>query len=103
MRSGSVPDRDLAHGFRRLTDDLGAKGSATVLINVHNDGPVAALSISPTTALTGETVTLSAAGSLDPDGAIAKYEWDIDGNGSYEFNSGAIINADGGYACGIAR
>ena len=25
---------------------------------------------------------------LDPDGAIAKYEWDLDGNGSYEFSSG---------------
>jgi len=71
-----------------VTDDLGAQGTATVLISVHNDGPVAALSISPTTAATGETVTLSAAGSLDPDGAIAKYEWDIDGNGSFEFNSG---------------
>ena len=46
-----------------VTDDLGAKGTATVQIDVHNDGPVAALSISPTTVLTGETVTLSAAGS----------------------------------------
>ena len=72
-----------------VTDDLGAKGSATVQIDVHNDPPVAALSISPTTVLTGQTVTLSAAGSIDPDGAIAKYEWDLDGNGSYEFNSGA--------------
>ena len=71
-----------------VTDDLGAKGTATVLIDVHNDPPVAALSISPTTVLTGQTVTLSAAGSLDPDGGIAKYEWDLDGNGSYEFNSG---------------
>ena len=72
-----------------VTDDLGAKGTATVQIDVHNNGPVAALSISPpTTVLTGETVTLSAAGSLDPDGAIAKYEWDLDGNGSYEFSSG---------------
>jgi subtilisin-like proprotein convertase family protein/PKD repeat protein len=71
-----------------VTDDLGAKGSATVSIDVHNDAPVATLSISPTAVLTGQTVTFSAAGSLDPDGAIAKYEWDLDGNGSYEVNSG---------------
>ena len=29
-----------------------------------------------------------ASGSTDPDGTIAKYEWDLDGNGSYETNTG---------------
>lgn len=71
-----------------VTDDLGAKGTATVVVRVQNDPPVAALSISPAAVLTGQTVTLSAAGSLDPDGPIARYEWDLDGNGTYELNSG---------------
>ena len=34
-------------------------------------------------------MTLSAAGSLDTDGTLAKFEWDLDGNGSLETNSGA--------------
>lgn len=71
-----------------VTDDLGATGSATVVVDVHNDPPTAALSISPTAALTGQPVTLSAAGSVDADGPIAKYEWDLDGNGTFETNSG---------------
>ncbi len=72
-----------------VTDDLGATGTTTVVINVYNEPPVAALSISPSAVLTGESVTFSGAGSLDPDGAIAKYEFDLDGNGTYEVNAGA--------------
>jgi hypothetical protein len=34
-------------------------------------------------------VTLTGSGSSDPDGTIAKYEWDLDGNGSYETSTGA--------------
>lgn len=74
----------------RLTvaDDLGATGSATVMVNVYNEPPTAALSISPAAVLTGAPVTLSAAGSMDPDGPIADYDWDLDGNGSFETTSG---------------
>ena len=34
-------------------------------------------------------MAFDACGSTDPDGTIAKYEWDLDGNGSYETNTGA--------------
>ena len=33
-------------------------------------------------------MTLDGAGSTDPDGTIAKYEWDLDGNGTYETDTG---------------
>ena len=36
------------------------------------------------TVLNRNAVSFNAAGSSDPDGSIAKYEWDLDGNGSYE-------------------
>ena len=47
---------------------------------------------------TGEPVNFDASGSSDPDGTIAKYEWDLDGNGSYETNTGATATASQSYA-----
>ena len=37
----------------------------------------------------GEAIAFNASGSKDPDGTIAKYEWDFDGNGTYETNGGS--------------
>ena len=34
------------------------------------------------------TITFNALGSTDPDGTIVKYEWDLDGDGTYETNTG---------------
>jgi len=39
-------------------------------------------------ARTGEPVTFDASASRDADGSITKYEWDLDGDGSYERDSG---------------
>ena len=39
---------------------------------------------SPRTRSATSTVTFNASASNDPDGTIAKYEWDLDGNGTYE-------------------
>ena len=33
-------------------------------------------------------MTFDASASADPDGTIAKYEWDLDGNGTYETDTG---------------
>ncbi len=44
------------------------------------------------------TVTFNAAASNDPDGTIAKYEWDLDGNGSYETNTGTKSSTTHSYA-----
>jgi PKD repeat protein len=37
---------------------------------------------------------LSAAASQDPDGSIVNYRWDLDGNGSFETNTGATPTAN---------
>jgi PKD repeat protein len=71
----------------RVTDNLGATATTTVNVNVTNRAPTASFTASPTSVPTGTNTTLSAAASSDPDGTIAKYEWDLDGNGSYETNS----------------
>ena len=50
----------------------------------------------------GQTVTFNGSGSSDPDGTITKYEWDLDGNGTFELNTGATTTTtkplrDGGH------
>ena len=49
-----------------------------------NQPPSASFTVSPNPAQTGQTVTFDASGSTDTDGTIAKYEWDLDGNGTYD-------------------
>src|SRR4051794_11331609 len=46
--------------------------------------PIASLTVSPTVAAVGATVTLNGTASSDPDGTIAKFEWDVDGDGVFE-------------------
>jgi hypothetical protein len=68
--------------------------------------PLASLKVS------GSTKTLAhivwdAAGSLDPDGEIVKYEWDFDGDGVFEYDSGTDAKVDfyyyeaGDYGCTV--
>ncbi|HLM25825.1 MAG TPA: PKD domain-containing protein [Thermoleophilaceae bacterium] len=50
--------------------------------------PTAALSASPNPAYQGQVVVLDGSGSSDPDGDLSNFRWDIDGNGSYETDTG---------------
>jgi hypothetical protein len=52
-------------------------------------GPSAALTASTTSARTGEPVTFDASRSKDADGSIVRYEWDLDGDGTYERDTGS--------------
>ena len=55
---------------------------------VANRAPVAAVSASPAVVAPGRTVTFDASGSSDPEGLGLRYEWDLDGNGSFETAGG---------------
>jgi hypothetical protein len=66
-----------------VTDDDGATATATVPV-VVNRPPRADLSHAPDRPATGQTVTLSAEGATDPDGEVVRYDWDLDGDGTYE-------------------
>jgi YD repeat-containing protein len=74
----------------RVTDDAGATATDTKTVSVvaPQQPPTASFTASPNPATTGQTVTFDASASNDPDGSIAKYEWDLDGNGSYETDTG---------------
>ena len=52
-------------------------------------GPSATLAASTTSARTGEPVTFDASRSEDADGSIVRYEWDLDGDGTYERDTGS--------------
>jgi plastocyanin len=51
--------------------------------------PVAELSVSPESVEVGAPVALDASASRDPDGSVASYAWDLDGDGAFERQSGA--------------
>ncbi len=73
------------HPKVRVTNDLGVSTTSTdpVTITVVNIRPLATLTLAPTTVKVGQAVSLSAAGSYDPDGQIVSYRWDLGGNGAY--------------------
>jgi len=76
----------------RVEDDDGARATDTVTITVNivgNTAPTADLTATPSTGDTPLMVTLDASGSADPDGTIVKYEWDFDGNGTYDSYGGS--------------
>jgi subtilisin-like proprotein convertase family protein len=73
-----------------IRDDSGGITTVTktVVVETPNLPPTAVLTASPQTADPGETITLSAVGSSDPDGTVGEYRWDTDGDGSYELSTG---------------
>jgi PKD repeat protein len=73
----------------RFTDEGGATYVTTQTLDVHanNLPPVTTISVSPASPRPGQEVTVSGF-ATDPDGKIATYAFDLDGNGSYETATG---------------
>jgi PKD repeat protein len=81
----------------RVTDSSGNKSSTLRTIAVTNRAPVSSFTATPNSVNKGQQVNFDASGSADPDGTIAKYEWDLDGNGTFETNTGATPTASRSY------
>lgn len=58
--------------------------------------PVASFTM-PDSASVGQNVSFDATASTDSDGTIAKYQWDLDGDGIYERDSGATPTTSRSY------
>ena len=56
---------------------------------VANRPPVAALSAAPAVVAGGRPVNFDASASSDPEALPLRYDWDLDGNGSFETDGGA--------------
>ncbi len=72
-------------------DNGGLQASDTVTISVAqspNRPPTARLSANPEIGDVPLSVNFDASASTDPDGNIASYEWDWEGDGVWDFNSG---------------
>ncbi|HVE69449.1 MAG TPA: PKD domain-containing protein, partial [Solirubrobacteraceae bacterium] len=76
----------------RVTDEDGAGAVDTLDVVVRNRPPVPAFT-HPAPVLAGSAMTFDAGGSTDPDSAISRYEWDFDGDGTYEVDGGTAPTA----------
>jgi len=81
----------------RVTDNQGVTGETTRSLKI-NAAPVSSFTVSPSSAQTGQTVTFDGSASTDSDGTIAKYEWDLDGDGTFETNTGTTPTTSRSYA-----
>ncbi|WP_135820539.1 PKD domain-containing protein [Halostella litorea] len=77
---------------RAASGDTETRRSVTVDVVPPNRAPEASVD-APTEATVGEAVTLDGSGSSDPDGTIERYEWDLDGDGSYEATGATVEHA----------
>ena len=73
----------------RVTDDKGATDTDTCIISVSDEtvnNPPIADAGSDQSVSVGESVSFAGTGT-DSDGSITKYEWDFDGDGTYDWSS----------------
>jgi len=81
----------------RVTDNDGATGVTHVDVTVlPTVAPTPAISATPNPVQTGAAVLFDASASHD-DGAITSYEWDLDGDGSFETQTGTTPHASRTY------
>jgi PKD domain/NHL repeat len=84
----AAPLGERGHTWQVRTVDKAGNPSATEKRSFTVGGaPTAAFTIAPNPALAGRVVTFNAGGSSDESG-IARYQWDLDGNGEFETDSG---------------
>jgi hypothetical protein len=67
----------------RVTDNGANQATFTNFVRV-NFPPEADFALDPSPPLIGDAVRFRTTRASDPDGTIASYEWDLDGNGTYE-------------------
>jgi YD repeat-containing protein len=75
----------------RVTDTLGARSTATLPVRIHR-APTALVVTDPQAPVVNRPAVLDGSRSTD-DGAIARYQWDLDGDGTFETDTAAAPRA----------
>lgn len=70
----------------RVQDGAGATATDSVAVTVMNAPPTATASVNPTNGPAPLQVQFAGSGS-SPNGAITRYEWDFDGDGTFDYSS----------------
>ena len=95
---------DVADG--RLTiDAIGGDNTKIdyVQVAVNDRGPIPSFTTNPIPATVGADIRFAGA-AIDPDGSVTRYEWDLDGDGTYETDSGTTPTVfAGALAAGIVQ
>jgi hypothetical protein len=85
-KTGAVPV------WLRVTDDRGVTATRSALVTVVTDKvPLASFAFAPVTPLVGQAVVFTSR-ATDPDGSIARLEWDLNGDGRFDDASGASVS-----------
>ncbi len=85
------------------TGRLYVTDTAGVVRRVDRTSPDAAIAASASPVLTGAPVSFDASGSSVPFSAVTNYRWDLDGDGSFERNTGDTPTTSTSYASRGAR
>jgi hypothetical protein len=72
----------------RAVDGVGHVATSDERTIAGGSDPFAVLTAAPDPVLVGNPVGIDASGSTDAGGPIARHEWDLDGNGVYEWDTG---------------
>jgi subtilisin-like proprotein convertase family protein len=81
----------------RVTDSTGKTSTITQPVSI-TQGPVAAIQATPTSPISGQSVTFDASGSThDAAGSIVDYKWDLDGSGNFATDTGTTPTVSTSY------
>lgn len=75
----------------RVTDTLGAKSTTTLPVRIHR-APTALITTRPPTPVVNRPTVLDGSRSSD-DGSIATYQWDLNGDGTFETSTAGVPTA----------
>jgi hypothetical protein len=81
----------------RALDGAGNAAQTAERTFASGSAPTAAFTIAPNPVLPGRNVTYDGSSSSDANGPIAHYEWDLDGDGTFETDTGATAQASKSY------
>jgi dipeptidyl aminopeptidase/acylaminoacyl peptidase len=93
----SYPVSGVANVRLRVVDSNGNAAETTTALTIADRAPLASFTSTPNPVFAGEPVAFDASASSDPDGQVVRYQWDLDGDGTFETDTGAVPRARRSY------